>query len=359
MRELAIEYKHRGHEVLLLTNRWPRSLSSKESLDGIDLYRFPFRTPDGGAKARVSYLLTGRAVQNSVNTLLEQAAVDVVHVQCVGPNGLYALRAAEELGLPLVVTTQGEVTMDAGHVYQRSRFMNGVLRSLCQRADAMTAVSQKTADDLLVHIGVPIPSLRIIFNGTSVSRFSLAEPLRHNRPYLSAVGRLAPEKGFGVLLEAFALSDIKTHDLLIGGSGPHEDHLRQLINQYSLEGQVHLLGRLDRDEVAALHAGADFFVLPSIADEGLPLACVEAMSSKKAVISTRTGGVPELIHDGQNGILVDKGDADGLANSIAKLVADEQLRDQLGAAAFESVAGLDWMRIADQYLGVFETVIRS
>lgn len=354
VRELAHAYRHRGHDVLLITNRWPRSLPPEDSLDGIEMYRFPLRTPAASVKAWISYRVSTRAVQKKVDSLLKDRSIDLLHVQCVGPNGLYALRASVRLGLPLVVTTQGEITMDAGRLYQRSQFMNDVLRSLCQRADAVTAVSQKTADDLLTQIGAaPLP-IKVIFNGTSVNQFASAPPLHHDRPYLSAVGRLTPEKGFGVLIEAFARSNVKTHDLLIGGSGPQEHDLRDLISQYRLDGQVHLLGRLDRGHVAALHAGADLFVLPSVVDEGFPLACIEAMSSGKAVVATRTGGIPELISDGQNGILVEKGDIASLANSIARLVADEHLRDRLGRSAFESAARLDWEAIADQYLEVFE-----
>lgn len=121
VRELAHQYTSKGHECLVVTNRWPRDLPAVDCFEGLEVLRFPFRTPDGGLKARLTFPLTRTSVARSVADALRQRRIELVHVQCVGPNGYYAREAARTLGVPLVVTTQGEITMDAGRVYQRSR----------------------------------------------------------------------------------------------------------------------------------------------------------------------------------------------------------------------------------------------
>lgn len=222
----------------------------------------------------------------------------------------------------------------------------------------MTAVSRRTGADLVAQVGHDV-DVRVIYNGTLVALFASAKAREHHRPYISAVGRLTPEKGFHLLIEAFGRSGVMTHDLLIGGSGPQETELRSLIKRRGLTGRVHLVGRLDRGEVASLHAGADVFVLSSLADEGFPLACVEGMASGRAVVATRSGGVPEVMIDGENGLLVDKGDVQQLATAIGRLCNDPDLRSRLGAAAAATATRFDWERLAGEYLDTFVGVLRQ
>ena len=98
---------------------------------------------------------------------------------CISSNGEYARHVADDLGLPLVVTTQGEITMDTQRIYQLYPRINRQLRLLIARADAVTAVSSKTLADLEAQIGHPIPAAIVIPNGTDVQEMSSGRPFSH------------------------------------------------------------------------------------------------------------------------------------------------------------------------------------
>ena len=355
--QLARRYDERGYPTIVLTNRWPRHLPEEENVDGVRVYRFPMRTPGSGWRSLLTYVATSWRVTRKVNSFVSNERVGLVHVQCAGPNGLYALRAARKLSLPLVLTTQGEITMDSSRLYQRSRFANSYLRRLCERARVVTAVSAKTAQDLISQVGFRPSDLRVIPNGTDVKVFGSAAPRVHARPYISAVGRLVGQKGFDILIRSFGQAELPDLDLLIAGDGPQRDELAGLIEVLDLVGRVHLVGRLDRLGVAELHAGAEFFVLPSVADEGLPLACVEALAAGVPIVASRSGGIEELVDHGVEGLLVDMGNVDELTAALRTLSSDRELRSHMSSVARMRAAKLDWDVIVEEYLDVFAAAI--
>jgi glycogen(starch) synthase len=350
--QLARRFNERLHATIVVTNRWPRDLPECEVIGGVRVFRFPFRTPAPGPKAWLSYLLTNRAVTRKLGRLLATEKVGLLHVQCVGPNGLYALRVSKRLGLPLVVTTQGEITMDASGLYQRN-FGNIYLRRICASAAMVTAVSHRTAEDLTTAIGRRPARLKVIHNGADLAEFAAADARASSRPYISAAGRLVRQKGFEVLVRSYGQNTATGLDLLIAGEGPERQRLAKLVADLNLNDRVHLLGRLDHKALAELHAGAEFFVLPSIADEGLPLVCVEALASGLPVVATRSGGVEELVEDEFNGLLVDKGDEEGLSAAVRRISSDTELRNSMSRNARTRAEALDWDHIAGEYLDAF------
>jgi len=153
---------------------------------------------------------------------------------------------------------------------------------------------------------------------------------------LAALGRLAPEKGFDRLIDAVAQlrkSGLPL-TLWIGGEGPCRDALQHQIRRLAADGYVHLLGHL-ADPRLMLQA-ADLFVLNSVR-EGLPNVVLEAMSLETPVIATRVAGVPALIQDGHQGLLIDMGNQDQLCQAIHRLARDPHLREQLAAAARQRI----------------------
>ena len=355
VRQLAHAYRRKGHGVIVVTNRWPPELPEFEEYEGIPVYRFAMRTPRGTWKEQVRYQLTHTATTRRMLDTLKRHEIDLLHVQCVSANGYYAQIARRELRLPLVVTTQGERTMDAGQIYQRSAFMNQMLRELLAEADHITACSRHTLDDLEEWYGQPLgPNAGVVYNGIDLSSFADPKPYPHPRPYILGIGRHVPQKGFDVLLQAFAQAEQTSHDLLLAGDGPERTALEQLTAELGLGDRVHFVGRADRPLAVSLFQGCSFFVLPSrLEPQGI--VNLEAMAAGKAVLASRVGGVPEIVLENETGLLVPAEDVPALAQAITRLATDDVLRQRLGTAGQERAKAFDWNAIAEQYLTLYRT----
>src|SRR5205823_4786029 len=112
--------------------------------------------PGSGVKSNVTYALSGGWIRRQVARILRRHAIDVLHVECVSSNANYALWAREALMLPLVVTLQGELTMDATQLFQRSAFARATLRRAMRDAELVTGCSGKTLRDAEEFCGVTL-----------------------------------------------------------------------------------------------------------------------------------------------------------------------------------------------------------
>ena len=187
------------------------------------------------------------------------------------------------------------------------------------------------------------PDVRTLYNGVDLERFQPPRSARRDGPLrVTAVANLIPEKGIEHLLRAAARLDAGTIHLSIVGDGPLGEPLRQRARELGIDRRTSFLGL--RDDVANLLRETDVFVHPAVWAEAFGLTIAEAMASGCAVVATRIGGIPELVVDGESGLLVPAGNDVALAAALARLQHDEALRAGLGAAArrrAEQCFGLD------------------
>ena len=156
-------------------------------------------------------------------------------------------------------------------------------------------------------------------------------------PLLAFAGRITKQKALEVALDA--LGRVDGVALAIAGDGPDLPDVRQRVAELGLDGRVRFLGPLNRDGVLTLFRAADASLLTS-SWENFPHTVVEALAVGTPVIATSVGGVPELVRDGKNGLLVPVGDRDALAAAIRRVVGEPGLRERLAAAAVPSVEHL-------------------
>lgn len=204
----------------------------------------------------------------------------------------------------------------------------------------------------LAAVAPPGTSLHRIYHGIDAARFQSMPALpataaaRDDRPVLRllAVGRLRPKKGFATLLQACA--QLRDRGIAarceIVGYGEQREQLEAMITELRLDNRVELRGKMSHRELIEVYRQADVFVAPCeiAADgdrDGIPNVLLEAMSMRLAVVSTPVSGIPEIVRDGFNGLLVPPADAPALAAALERLAADPTLRYRLGREARRSV----------------------
>jgi glycogen(starch) synthase len=353
--QLALNFVKRGHAAMIFTNRWPRALPAVEQWRGIELRRLPFRLPENGLKSWLGSCLTRHQTFRELVSMVRQFGADVIHVQCVSSNGWYASAVAAELGIPLVVTAQGELTMDAGGLYQKSPFHNRLLQQVVGAAQRVTGCSLATLRDLEVFCGRPFEQRgAVVHNGVGLEAFESGPGWVHTVPYFLGLGRLVPQKGFYELLKAYAASGVTDVDLLLAGDGPDLDRLCRLRAELGLCGRVHFLGRAGRPAVHALMRGATGVVVPSLL-EPFGIVSLEAMAAGKALLASRVGGIPEVVPHGTGVRLVPPGDVAALAEGLRwlKFGAGRDCAEGLRRHAMRFV----WPRIAERYLAVYREAV--
>ena len=200
---------------------------------------------------------------------------------------------------------------------------------------------------MLIADGVPPERTVMVHEGIDVDHVLAAPPvnvhealfLPHRAPLVGNVAALVPHKGQRHLIEAahLVVQEIPDARFVILGEGELRDHLERQVRDYRLEKHVLLPGF--RTDVLGCMKGFDLFAMSSVT-EGLGTALLDAMACSRAVVATRAGGIPEIVHDGVTGTLVDPRDHKAMAREIVRLLRDEALRTRMAAAGRARVGEL-------------------
>jgi glycosyltransferase involved in cell wall biosynthesis len=295
--------------------------------------------------------LVALALRRIVAERLRETRYDVVHAHWVVPNGALVAGVARSHRVPLVVSLHGSDVFVAETVLPARVLAARALR----RAGAVTACSEDLRRRAL-RLGARPERTRTVPYGVDAMEAGGADlgavRARLGAPagttLVLALGRLVEKKGFAYLIQAAAR--VPGVHVALAGDG---DLRAELEAQVSATGApVSMVGALDRDSVAAALAAADVVVVPSVVDragnvDGLPNVLLEAMAAGRAVIASNVAGIPDVVTDGVDGILVEEKDAAGLAAALARLAGDPALRQRLGASARAMVGRrLSWDRAA-------------
>jgi glycosyltransferase involved in cell wall biosynthesis len=272
------------------------------------------------------------------------------------------------MGKKIVAKVAGaKMDIEAGSFRGRYLFFGNIMASMMRRVDAFIAISREIREDLISD-GIPPERIHDISNFISYEEFHPpAEAgakrlmkrtlLGAERPVLLFAGRLVRTKRLDLLLEALrCIRDAGQKPLLvILGDGELRDHLADLALGMGLAEEVMFRGTVGnvRDY---LHA-ADIFVFPS-EREGMPNAVIEAMACGLPVVAAKAGGVPDLIIDGENGLLFDTGDAAQLRDAVLRLLEDGLLREALGQRALDTILeGFTVGRASERYGVLYERLV--
>lgn len=344
-----------GHSVEVATNRWPKSLSNCEMVEHVPVRRYSFLVPIGlRGTIRFAVFSVSEFVKLILSTM--RFCPDVIHVICCSSNLPYAVLLSKILNIPLVISTHGEIGMDAGRLYQSRNFISNNIKRFSEQAAIVTGCSQSTAVEFSGYC--PGIKCEVLRNGVDLAEFSKepgADFSNVECQYVFAYGRLVPQKGFSNLLMAWKHVNAPSAKLLIAGDGPDREALVDLAEQLGLKDSVQFLGRLNRAGVAERLRQARAFVLPSL-HEPFGLVILEAMAARVPVIATAVGGVPEFVTNGVTGTLIQSGDLGELATAIQKHLDFPADVEQL-ARAHETACSYDWSNVINDYLKLYAATV--
>jgi phosphatidylinositol alpha-1,6-mannosyltransferase len=268
--------------------------------------------------------------------LQRRRAYAVVHVHWAVPHGLMGWSARAAGARALVTTFYGAELRWAESRFKPARLF---LKRYCRRG-TLVAISAATAEALRRYTPRPV---HVVPYPASFVPPPAARPRRPAGvvPTVLFVGRLVERKGVANLLRAAAASPLPYHVVLVG-FGPEELALRELARELGLGERVEFAGRVSEAELSRKYAEADLFVLPATIDargdtEGLGVVLLEALSHGLPLVATRRGGIPQIVRDGETGLLVEDGDIPALGRAIERLLRDRPLAERLAAAGADHV----------------------
>jgi glycosyltransferase involved in cell wall biosynthesis len=270
---------------------------------------------------------------------------------------VYGSLASRLAGVPHVITMHG------GRYYANRLRRRAAMRAAIALSSRTVAVSSSVAAHLGLDLGIRRSRIATIPNGVRYvepQRITLRDELRLSSAdrLIVSVGNLYPVKGHRFLIEALALlGDWHPNvHLAISGRGALAEPLTELAQALGLGPRVHLIGL--RSDVAAVLAASDLFALPSLS-EGLPLALLEAMFSRRAIVASDVGEVGIALANGHAGLLVEPGNAASLARALHRLLSDDHLAGQLAERAqHRAAAEYDVSRMVQRYSETYLEVLQ-
>ena len=332
----------------------------REDVNGVEVLRLPPEALRGqDFLAWVDELNRG-LVGLARNLAARGAVFDLVHAHD-WMVGTAAEAIASSLGLPVVATVHAtEYGRHGGLHNELQRTIHEREARLARLARRIICCSRYMADEVRRLFGAG-GKVRVIPNGIDAAglRCPPDEPVsRSPEPTLLFMGRLVPEKGVQVLLEAMRLLRVKFPGLrlVVAGRGPYEEHLRRLTRAYGLDAAVTFTGFVDGLERNRLLARAHVGVFPSLY-EPFGIVALEAMAVEVPVVVGDTGGLTDVVEHGADGFRVPPGRADLLAYYVGILLENPVLAQEMAARAAKKVRMLyDWRSIAEETLEVYTEV---
>ena len=369
--ELAREIAAKGTAVQVLAPH-ESGYPVRDDFDAVKIRRFRYFWPT--SRQAVAYgggiptnIRTSWAVRLQVplfllgfwwNALVVVRRCEVVHCHWT-ITGLIAYWATRIWRRPLVLSVRGSDI----HLVEKG-LMALLHRWIYNRMDRVVAVSEDIARKL-AKIGVPKAKIQVVANGVD-RRFAPGDRAATRRRFglpaegciVLFVGLLVPVKGLEILVEACARIAGEKPLCLLVGEGPQQLDLQRIAAERGIADQLRFVGRRSTDEIPAWMAAADMLVLPSYS-EGRPNVVLEAQACGLPVVATRVGGTLELVRDGVTGLLVESGDAQGLAEAVERLRSDRELCQSLSRAGIEQARTMTWAASADQIATIYQDLLEA
>lgn len=357
-------------EVVVLAPFYPGSKLKEIYGPCFQVKRFKYFFPDtlhrlcygGGVRENLRSLLAKAQLPSFFLMLFirgmqigRKKKVSAIHAHWILPQGVVAFFISKLLHIPYLVTVHG-TDLNNGNNFFMSR-----IKKIVMNNSIMTTVNSRATYEVAKHLGVNKNKLRLIPMGVDTTKFSFTD-MKRKRGRVLFVGRLIKIKGIDTLIRAFSkvVRTMPFASLVIVGAGPERRHLERLAIEYELQDKVIFKGALNKDVLIEVYSEAEVCVLPSTraSNEGLGIVLIEAQASGTAVIGSNIGGIPDVISDGETGLLFEPENDLDLYEKIVRLIKDERLRGRLCKNALLSVERFSWDTVGNEFNKLFIEVIK-
>jgi len=360
---LALNMAKRGHEINVFTT----SIDFRDTIeryDNITIYRYGtnFRIASGN----FSFNLFLKPIRHKV---------DILHTHVGNPIADLAGYAyvKRNKNIPFIITYHGDGQEGIGSFIRNTSvfFYNKyLLDKVLSRADIIISPSEYYIDESRF-LGEYRDKIVAIPNGINVEDFNIPlskEECRRklglplDKDIILFVGSLTPYKGPEVLVKAMQkiAKEVPDTELVFVGSGKMRDELGKLAEKIGIKNNLKFTGFVKERLKPLYYKAADIFVLPSImSTESFGIVNLEAMACGVPIVASEIGGVPDVVKDGENGLLVPPRDPNALADAIIYLLENEDVRRKMGERGKEMVRDYTWERIAEKTEKVYEAVLKN
>jgi glycosyltransferase involved in cell wall biosynthesis len=337
---LSAGLQSRGYETTLVAGSLARGESSMSFVAdelGVEIVRLP------QLHREVSAVYDALSVARLVRIMREQRPhILHTHTAKAGAVGRIAAMLAGDARPPIVVHTFHGHVLDGYFGAARAELFRRVEQQLARATTRLVAVSPEVRDDLVglgiapaskfsvVRLGIELEA-RTRQQGEARAQFRRLFGVPEDRFVVGWIGRMTAVKRLPDVLESFRRLRERgiPATLCLVGEGPDRDEVERLAKRLGIMRDCLFVG-YQRD-VAPYYAFFDALVLPS-ANEGTPVVAIEALAARLPVVATAVGGVADVVEDGVDGFLVPRGDVEALAERLAQLAGDPELRERMGAA---------------------------
>lgn len=347
--ELSNYYKTQGIASVILTKRWPLSLSQEDIYQSIPIYRVVSARTEEEFESIISWI---KIHEDKVKS-------DIIHVIGVRrPLPLIALLLSQYWKVPLLSTIAGSEIPSRENPQTADIWNEGkcIMEPVLKASDMVSCVSKSLQQDL----ALILPEIKsvLLYAGIEVDLIKSIQAAP-NGNFVISLRRLIPSKGVDVLIRAFkdVLCEYPTVRLIIAGEGPEEEKLKTLVSDLGMDNNVTFTGTVSFSHAISLLKSALCTVVPSLS-EGGGLVNVEAQVAGCPVIASNVGGIPEYVKDNESGLLFQVGNDAELASKIKLILSDISLRNRLITGGFKHSLEFDWNKLGPQYLAIYKKMIK-
>jgi len=374
--DLADSLNSRNIRVFVICPHKP-GLPFLEKLNDVTIIRFAYWFPLSGERLGRTGGITATITQSPIAALqmipfcicqllitlktIRKEKIDLIHSHWIVPQGIIGGIIKFITNIPHVSSIHGTDI----HLVHSSRFIQPIIKITSKYADYITTNSSHTNRIFCDIIPSRKKNIQIIPMGIYIDEFrsNILKPKTSEKNILF-VGRLIMWKGVQHLIKALEITKKSGYpvQLVIIGDGPYRKELRELSIQLQVTSVVKFLQNQDQRTLLSYYHNADIFVLPSITyqnqTEGLGVVLLEAMASGIPVIGSNTGGIPDIIDNDVNGILVPPGDAYALAEAIIKIIDNPEIAERYKIAGLKTVKErFSWDTIAEEFIHIYHELV--